>query len=185
MTRYIAFLKAINVGGRNVKMEELRQIFQSMAFTNVETFIASGNVIFETDFHDYAELQVKIEHQLLNKLGYEVSTFLRTDRQLAKIAQYKPFNEKVMSMAVAFNVGFMKQPLNKEQQNNVLSLSTDIDYFNTHHTELYWTCQTRQSESTIDAKKLERVISKPITLRTIKTIYRLTAKYPPANYKPE
>jgi len=46
MTRYIAFLRAINVGGHTVKMEHLRGIFESMGFSNVETFIASGNVIF-------------------------------------------------------------------------------------------------------------------------------------------
>ena len=49
MSRYIAFLKAINVGGHNVKMDQLRKIFESMQFKNVETFIASGNVIFETE----------------------------------------------------------------------------------------------------------------------------------------
>ena len=49
MPRFIAFLRAINVGGHNVKMEELRVLFESLGFTNVETFIASGNVIFEAD----------------------------------------------------------------------------------------------------------------------------------------
>jgi len=179
MKRYIAFLKAINVGGHNVKMEELRRIFQSLSFNNVETFIASGNVIFETDLEDTKNLQLKIERQLNNALGYDVSTFLRTDKQLAQIAQYKPFSEKKISKAVAFNVGFMKQHPGKEQLDNILSIGTDIDDFHVHNTELYWICQTRQSESTIDAKKLERAISTPITLRTIKTIYRLTAKYPP------
>ena len=45
--RYVAFLRAINVGGHVVKMDRLRRIFESMRFRNVETFIASGNVIFE------------------------------------------------------------------------------------------------------------------------------------------
>ena len=48
MTKYIAFLKAINVGGHNVKMDHLKRLFVKMDFKNVETFIASGNVIFET-----------------------------------------------------------------------------------------------------------------------------------------
>ena len=43
---YVALLRGINVGGRNVKMDRLREIFESLGFSNVETFIASGNVIF-------------------------------------------------------------------------------------------------------------------------------------------
>ena len=48
MTRYIAFLRAINVGGHTVKMAELKRLFEALGFTNVETFIASGNVIFDS-----------------------------------------------------------------------------------------------------------------------------------------
>ena len=54
MPRYIAFLRAINIGGHTVKMDDLRQLFESLQFTSVETFIASGNVIFKAgsdNFH--------------------------------------------------------------------------------------------------------------------------------------
>jgi len=56
MTRYVAFLRAINVGGHNVKMDALRALFESMKLASVETFIASGNVIFETNRRDPAAL---------------------------------------------------------------------------------------------------------------------------------
>ena len=49
MTRYVAFLRAINVGGHVVKMEALRKLFESMGFQRVETYIASGNVIFDSE----------------------------------------------------------------------------------------------------------------------------------------
>ena len=177
MIRYIAFLKAINVGGHNVKMDQLRLLFESISFKNVETFIASGNVIFETNSSGISDMQLKIERQLHNALGYEVSTFLRTDRQIAEIADYQPFSEDKMKKAVAFNVGFLKEPLSMEQTTRVKALETDIDEFHINGSELYWICKTRQSESAIDAKKLERAIAMPITLRTIKTIIRLAVKY--------
>jgi uncharacterized protein (DUF1697 family) len=176
--RYIAFLRAINVGGHNVKMDQLRSLFESMSFKNVETFIASGNVIFKTDFTEINDLQVKIERQLHNALGYEVSTFIRTDKQIAEIAQYRPFSENKMKQAMAFNIGFLKTRLNEEQVTAIKGFETDIDDLHISGNELYWICKTRQSESAIDAKKLERAIAMPITLRTIKTIYRLTKKYP-------
>jgi uncharacterized protein (DUF1697 family) len=57
MSRYFAFLRTINVGGHTVKMDVLRQIFESFGFTGVETFIASGNVIFEAGQQDPAVLE--------------------------------------------------------------------------------------------------------------------------------
>ena len=48
MTRWVALLRAINVGGRTVKMDRLRALFEELRYANVETFIASGNVLFDT-----------------------------------------------------------------------------------------------------------------------------------------
>jgi uncharacterized protein (DUF1697 family) len=46
MPKYVAFLRAINVGGHTVKMDHLRRLFEALGFTNVETFIASSDVVF-------------------------------------------------------------------------------------------------------------------------------------------
>ena len=73
MTQYFAFLRAINVGGRVVKMDRLRQIFESLGFSGVETFIASGNVVFETSSNNVKTLERKIENALREALGYEVT----------------------------------------------------------------------------------------------------------------
>ena len=64
MTRYVAFLRAINVGGRRVKMHHLRELFESLGFSNVETFIASGNVIFDSPAEDTRKLEQRIEDHL-------------------------------------------------------------------------------------------------------------------------
>src|SRR5262245_28797721 len=92
--RYVAFLRAINVGGHVVKMDQLRKLFEQLKFKNVETFIASGNVIFETASTDAAALETKIEKHLAKALGYEVGTFLRTCDEVAAIAGHKAFAEK-------------------------------------------------------------------------------------------
>ena len=65
MPRYVAFLRAINVGGSHVvKMDTLRARFEGLGFSRVETFIASGNVIFETRSKDAAGLERRIEAML-------------------------------------------------------------------------------------------------------------------------
>src|SRR3954469_1096146 len=76
--RYIAFLRGINVGGHRVKMDRLRDLFTALGFSNVATFIASGNVIFEAPATDVTELEERIEAQLERSLGYEVEIFVRT-----------------------------------------------------------------------------------------------------------
>ena len=69
MAEYIAFLRGINVGGHNVKMEVLCEQFEAIGLSKIETFIASGNVIFESRSADTAKLEVKIEKQLALSLG--------------------------------------------------------------------------------------------------------------------
>ena len=101
MTRYIAFLRAINVGGHVVKMDALRGLFESLGFSNVETFIASGNVLFETNLN--GNLEKKIESKLREALGYDVATFIRTDAELKAIANYKAFAQSQLDAATAFN----------------------------------------------------------------------------------
>jgi len=104
MHKYIAFLRAINVGGRIVKMDALRKIFSDMGFTSVETFIASGNVIFEASesdlqvmvgLADMTALESWIEDHLHEALGYTVKTFVRTPASLEEIAGYRPFTSDV------------------------------------------------------------------------------------------
>jgi uncharacterized protein (DUF1697 family) len=91
MPKYVAFLRAINVGGHVVKMDQLRDLFDELGFTNVETFIASGNVIFDSSSRVAKALERKIEKHLRERLGYEVATFIRSITEVAEMAGYEPF----------------------------------------------------------------------------------------------
>ncbi len=137
MPRYVAFLRAINVGGHTVTMDDLRGLFESLGFSGVEAFIASGNVIFETSSRATTSLQGKIESCLRKALGYEVATFLRTDSEVAAIAQYKPFRDSDLKSAGAFNVGFMAEPLGRESERILMGFKTAIDDFHIHGREVY------------------------------------------------
>ena len=177
MTKYIAFLRAINVGGRTVKMDNLRGIFESMGFANVETFIASGNVIFESKSKDADALAKKIGKGLEEALGFEVATFIRSDSELAEIANYKPFPKSKMESAAALNVAFLSKPLDAESRKLVMSLKSDIDDFHVHGREVYWMCLRKQSESTFSNNLLEKTLGMKSTMRGIKTIKKMADKY--------
>lgn len=178
MSRYFAFLRAINVGGRHtVKMDFLRHLFESLGFSNVETFIASGNIVFETKSKNARVLEREIEGRLREALGYEVATFIRTDAELAAVANYKPFSQHDLDGAVALNVAFLTDRLNAESSQKLTALRTDIDDFHIHEREVYWLCRQRQSESKISNAVLEKALGQRSTLRGANTIKKMVAKY--------
>jgi uncharacterized protein (DUF1697 family) len=183
MTRFIAFLRAINVGGHTVKMDHLRRLFESLGFSNVETFIASGNIVFETTSKNAQALEKKIEGTLREALGYEVATFLRTDVELAGIADYEPFPQSKLAAATAFNVIFLADPLDEKSKEKMMALRTDIDDFHIHGREVYWLCTKRQSESTFSNAVLEKTLGRPSTIRGLATVQKMAAKYPATNLR--
>ena len=73
MTRYVAFLRAINVGGHIVKMETLRDLFTAHGLAKVETFIASGNVIFESKAAADKKLELARERLKLEREKFEIT----------------------------------------------------------------------------------------------------------------
>jgi uncharacterized protein (DUF1697 family) len=177
MTNYIAFLRAINVGGHTVKMDVLRQLFESFGCSNVETFIASGNVLFETDSKDGHALEKKIEVKLHEALGYDVATFIRTASELKAAAAYKPFPRSQLASATAFNLAFLKEPPDAASNKKVMALKTDIDDFVLHGRELYWLCKKKQSESKFSNAALERTLGKPSTIRGMETVRKIAEKF--------
>jgi uncharacterized protein (DUF1697 family) len=88
---YVALLRAVNVGGRVVKMERLRALFEELRFRNVRTYIQSGNVFFETAAKDRAALTRKIERHLAAELGFETAAFVRTIEELEAGIALDPF----------------------------------------------------------------------------------------------
>jgi uncharacterized protein (DUF1697 family) len=175
--RYIAFLRAINVGGHVVKMEELRRQFAKLGFTNVETFIASGNVIFHARSGNVASLQNKIEAHLQKSLGYEVKTFLRSESEVAAIAGYQPFTPARVKSATTFCVGFLAEPMTPDAVKAVMSLKTVADDFHVNGREVYWLSTNRQSESAFSNAVLEKMLKTRATFRGMNTVVKLAAKH--------
>ena len=174
MPRYVAFLRAINVGGHVVKMDRLRALFEALRFRNVETFIASGNVLFDARSDDAGALERRIEQHLERELGYAVGTYLRTPAEVAAAATYQPFAD--LEPSHSLYVGFLKSPPTDERRNALLALRTDVDDLHVHERELYWRLRaTTLNESKVSGAKLERAIG-PTTLRNVTTVKKLAEK---------
>ncbi len=177
MTRYVAFLRAINVGGRFVTMDRLQKQFEKLGFESVETFIASGNVIFQSKSKNALAIATQVEKGLSAALGYEVATFIRTDREVAAISEHEAFAATDIAAATAYVVGFLTSRLDKRATSALLALETSIDRFAVHGREIYWLCQRGQSASTFSNVLFERRLGVKSTFRNMTTITRLAAKH--------
>lgn len=94
MITYVAFLRGINVGGKKlIKMEDLRRVVESLGLKNVRTFIASGNVLFETSQTNRDALTRKIEKKLLTAFGHDIPVVLQTIDELKDILRVGPFKK--------------------------------------------------------------------------------------------
>ena len=179
MLKYVAFLRGINnVGGRIVKMDQLRRLFEALGFARVETFIASGNVIFDSPSRSVKTLERKIEGRLREALGYEVATFIRSTKELAAIAAYQPFaGAELEAGGGTLYIAFLMDEPDEDATRRVLSLATPSDDFHISGRELYWLCRKKISESEVSWAALAKALGVGLTLRNSNTIRRLAAKY--------
>ena len=169
------------MGGHVVTMAALRGHFETLGFERVETFINSGNVIFETSADNDAALERKIEQKLEKELGYEVKTFLRSAAEVAAIARYRPFDAALIEAAPTLCVGFLAAPLDASAQKSLMAMRTEIDDFHVHGREIYWLCARKQTESKFSNSRFERILKISSTFRGLNTIVRLAEKFPPGD----
>jgi uncharacterized protein (DUF1697 family) len=178
MPKFVAFLRAINVGNHTVKMDQLRRLFEDLGFANVETFIASGNVIFDAKTKDARSLEAKIEKHLKKALGYEVSTMVRSTEELAAIAEYQAFKKNELNAeGNTLFIGFLSGEPSTEAAKKLMSLASEIDGFHLNQRELYWLYRRKNGESKFYGPILEKSVGVKATLRNANTIKRLATKY--------
>jgi uncharacterized protein (DUF1697 family) len=177
MSQLVAFLRAINVGGHTVKMEQLRTLFEELRFANVETFIASGNVLFDTRGKDTAALERKIETHLRKALGYEVRTFLRSPEELGRIVAYEPFTKaEIAAPENTLYVAFLASEPGDDVRRKVAAFRADGYSLHLHAREVYVLRRGKESEVIFSGALLEKLLGMPSTMRNITTVRKLAAK---------
>ena len=135
--RYVALLRGINVGGnRMIKKEELTRIFLDAGLTDVETLLASGNVVFSSVEVDESKLRELVESALETALGYHVDVMIRTILYLQELVMTEPFAE-YLQPAAKFYVTFLssavadlpEMPIKLKDQNAIAISANDREFF--------------------------------------------------------
>jgi len=159
-------------------MDQLRALFEALGFANVETFIASGNVIFDAKTSNVQSLERKIEKHLEKSLGYEVKTFVRSVAELADIAAHESFSEKEINEdGNTLFVCFLEDRPSDDSARKLLSRASAIDGFHINEREVYWLYRRKNGDSKFYGPMLEKSLLLRTTVRNVNTVHRLVKKY--------
>jgi uncharacterized protein (DUF1697 family) len=178
MTRRVAFLRAVNVGGHTIRMTDLRASFERLGFEAVETFIASGNVIFDSPETNEEKLELVVERGLEADFGYPIETFVRSIGEVAEIAKRDPFDrDDPAGDGRKVFVAFLDRRPTPEATRRLLELATEDDRFAVVGREAWWLRHGGIGTSPFAAGFIEKTLGLPSTIRGQPTIQKLAAKY--------
>jgi uncharacterized protein (DUF1697 family) len=177
LVKYVAFLRAINVSGRNIKMAELAEHFRALGYEQVETFINTGNVIFESAVPSSSDLAASIVAAIEPLLGFKSEVFVRSIAELREIAaQAATFLPKVPTNG-ELNIGLLEAALTPAQEAALAALCGATDELVATEQAIYWVCQVAQNKSKISNGVLEQKLKLRTTLRRSTVVDGLLAEY--------
>ena len=178
---HVAFLRAVNVGGRTARKEQLVAAATAAGVTDAATFIASGNLLFGRGELPARRPQVEaaLEVALAEELGFSTEVFVRSRRDLAALAGSDPWDGTVDLDSGTWNVGFLRGPLTAAARRDLIALATDDDHLAASGSELHWHTVGNMSDSVLFQRPADmgRAIGGvPVTMRNIRTVRRLLDK---------
>jgi uncharacterized protein (DUF1697 family) len=176
MQRIVALLRGINVGGHTVKMPELRRLFETCGFQDVETVIASGNVVFTTDRAADGELESAIEQQFKESFGYAASTFVRSLPEMTAVAKRQPFDLAAEVPGAVVYTLFLRNRPSAAVRRALSEITTTNDEARAGSREAYWLRRVRCPESDVFGVKLGKILGNETTSRNFNTVVRLVDK---------
>jgi uncharacterized protein (DUF1697 family) len=166
--KYIALLRGINVGGKVVKMADLRSVMEAMGFENVQTYIQSGNVVFAAEEQDINELTLKLASRLQDEFGFEIPVLIRTLENLEEGVRNNPFS------ADEPYVSFLAKEPDQEGIEKLKSYEDKTeDELKIVGREVYIHCVGGYGRTLYSNAFLEKKLGVPATTRNWKTVNKL------------
>lgn len=172
---YVAFLRGMNVGRRRITNDELCGCFRDLGLQNPWAFLASGNVAFESPSASRTQVSQLVETGLSEALGYDVPTFLRTEKEVAAIAAALPFTGPRRATGGKLQVSLLAKTPGAAERKKALSFATRQDRLAIDGREFYWLPEGKITESELDLKGIEAALGS-MTMRTQRTLQRLSKK---------
>ena len=169
MTLYVAFLRGINVGGRNLlKMQEVRLRFSDIGFGKVSSYKASGNILFETDMKP-DDIVKKVKGDLLELSGRDLEVFMRTSSQIREIIELDPFKGRKDDPSKSY-ITFIPQKPTEEVNLPLWSKNNDVEITLVRNGEVFSQTFLHKGRFGAPNKLVETRFQVPATTRNWNTI---------------
>lgn len=171
--KYTAFLRGINVGGKNkIKMETLREMFAALGFQNIKTYINSGNVIFETRKTDDKKLAAKIEKAIEKEFSLIIRVMVRTVDEIQEIVKNNPFagqfeNEKDL------HVFFLDEELPEEKRKQLLEQNNKNETYKVRNREIFCHLRVSVLDSLMGKDFIGKKLKVSATARNWRTVNKI------------
>jgi uncharacterized protein (DUF1697 family) len=163
VTRYVALLRAVNVGRRRVEMAKARSVLETLGLDEVSSYLNSGNLLF-TATGRTANLENSIRKALEAEFGFELTTFVRTAAQITKLAGEKPFGP--LKPGHTHFALFTLTPLTASQRRAVEALTNDHDEIVLSGRDIHWLIRSKSTETTLGPREWKAALpNNPTTAR--------------------
>ena len=173
-TTCIALLRGVNVGGKNIiKMDMLKQCFEDMGFSDVKTYIQSGNVIFRTIDIDKRKLIETIEIQLLKTFSIETTTVVLTSDELMEVVEKAPENFGLEPEKYRYDVWFLLLPVTAKEIMSNVRLREGVDFLQAGENAIYISRLISESSRSYLTRVIQTPVYKKITIRNWNTTRKL------------
>ncbi len=174
VTKWVILLRGINVSGHKlIKMQLLRDFLISEGFTNVITYIQSGNIVLESTENNASVLATQIEVLLEKKYGYHVPTMVRSDDAFLKVIDSNPFQNRTFHEKEKVYVGFLKEQPTTDAKKALESLSTENETFKIVNNQVYVVCIKDGRKLVFTNTFVERKLKVNVTFRNWNTVTKI------------
>lgn len=173
-TKYVAFLRGINVGGKMVKMEALRKAIEELGYEHVKTLLNSGNVVFEAEEKNEKKLQQVIEEKLEKVFGFHIDVLLRTQKNIQALVSADPFKGIAVTPQTRLYVTFLSEKSVHALKIPYESPEKDFRILRVTDTEVVSVLTLSEKRGTTDVMKIpEKEFGKLITTRNWNTVKKI------------
>jgi uncharacterized protein (DUF1697 family) len=141
MPQYISLLRGINVGkSKRISKEELIKLHESLGFKNAQTFIQSGNVVFETSISSNKKISDLISKSFQENYGFDVPVVVLTSKELEKVLKKNPYQKEAVKDASKALIGFLSSQPDPAKLRSMNALKSPPNIFKADSSALYLFC---------------------------------------------
>lgn len=172
MDKYIAFLRGINVGGKNIiKMDSLKKEFEEMGFSSVKTYIQSGNVLFESDIDNQNKIEERIENTLAKKFKYKAKVLVRSKKEIKNTIS--SFPKIFENPEWKHNVIFLSSIIDSKDILKKFNIKEDIEQLFYSKGVLFWSARLDKITRSTMLKLSSREEYQEMTVRNVNTTKKI------------